>query len=61
MCDQSIEVFTNRTLRMFLCFFQLPKGWRPESSGQVVEGSGEPDLLRDAELQPDGDPGGDQP
>ena len=45
---------------MFLCLFQLPKGRRPESSGQVAEGSGEPDLLRDAELQRPGDPGGDQ-
>ena len=41
--------------------FQVPKSRRPEGSRQVAKGSGEPDLLRDAELQPDGDPGGDQP
>ena len=32
---------------------------RSESFGQVAEGPREPDLLRDAELQRSGDPGGD--
>ena len=45
---------------MFLVFLQLPEGRGPESPGQVAKGPGEPDLLRAAELQRHGDPGGDR-
>ena len=38
--------------------FQLFESRRPEGAGRLAEGAGGPDLLRHAELRPDGDPGG---